>query len=231
MEALEDMHSNHVKTKKGKMKEKKTIEKKGNGKMTNKKIDEALFGEVGDLAKHLNGIYAKINSAESFLEDASAQLPMGTGQLSEVTRKTEEATQQILDDTEKILGNHDLMGTRLESLKATLFDESLDGLMMIKEDIKALSALLEDNKQVMFNLVTTLSFQDPAGQEIKKVESMLQGLQSRLLKMIITFGEKVKGNEVSEDRGEALLTKLEDSNKDERLNQDLVDTVLKEYGF
>jgi len=191
----------------------------------------ALFGEVGELTKYLNEMVAKIQSAESVMESVSEELPLGTDQISEVTRKTEEATQKILDDTEKVSENHDLMTLQLESLKATLFDESLRSQEKIKADVKELCRLIEDNKQVMFNLVGTLSFQDPAGQQLRKVSHMLQSLQSRMLKMVITFGKKVRGDVVPEQQEEALLSELEYSSEGEAIDQDLVDSVLKGYGF
>ena len=192
---------------------------------------EALYGEVGELAKYLNQIMGKLRSAESVMETVSEELPLGTDQLSEANRRTEEATAKILDDTEKVNDNHGEMAARLESLKATLFDEQLQEQEKVKADIKALCKLLEDNKQVMFNLVGTLSFQDPTGQQIRKVSAMLQALQARMLKMVITFGKKVRGNTVPEKREEELLSELEYSGTCEKIEQDLVDSVLKEYGF
>lgn len=193
---------------------------------------DSLYEEVGDLAKYISALTQKVTSAESLMEDAFNDLPRGTDQLSEVGRKTEEATQHILDDTERLIGNHELMSTKLESLKATLFDENLQNAMTIKEDISALGTLLKNSKDVMFNLVGTLSFQDPAGQEIKKVEAMLKALQSRLLKLVIAFGKGKKNPSLSEHEEKQILSQLESpSNKGERLNQELVDSVLKAYGF
>jgi len=191
----------------------------------------SLFGEVGEMTKYLNEMVGKIQSAESVMESVSEELPLGTDQISEVTRKTEEATQKILDDTEKVSENNDLMTIQLESLKATLFDESLRSQEKVKADVKEICRLIEDNKQVMFNLVGTLSFQDPAGQQLRKVTHMLKALQSRMLKMVITFGKKVRGDVVPEKQEEALLTELEYSSEGEEIDQDLVDSVLKGYGF
>ncbi|MBN4054178.1 protein phosphatase CheZ [Nitrospira defluvii] len=207
------------------------IESKSNGDRCNNTGEEALYGEVGDLAKYISTMTSGVDSAESFMEDASAALPKGSSELLEVTRATEEATQQILDDTEKIIVNHELMAAKLESLKATLFGETLSAANEVKEDITALNTLIKHNKDVMFNLVATLSFQDPAGQQIKKVDAMLRNLQSRLLKLVVTFGKQTKGNEVAEKKTEALLSELGDSIEGKKLDQDLVDSVLKEYGF
>ena len=229
MEALKDQHPNNEVS----HQEKETAPE-GNIFLPAEATGEdniSLFGEVGEITKYLNEMLGKIQSAESVMESVSEELPLGTDQISEVTRNTEEATQKILDDTEKVGENHDLMSVQLESLKATLFDESLRSQEKVKADVKELCRLIEDNKQVMFNLVGTLSFQDPAGQQLRKVSHMLQTLQSRMLKMVITFGKKVRGDVVPKKKEEELLSELEYSSEGEAIDQDLVDSVLKGYGF
>ena len=232
MEALENTHSDN-----GEIKEDQRPQTESDAAPLENETSErhennaALYGEVGELAKDLNGIVGKFNMAGSMMESVSNELPFGTDELTEVGRKTEEATQKILDDADKVIDNNDLMSDRLQSLKATLFDESMDAQDKVKEDVKALCELLEENKKTMFNLVSTLSFQDPAGQQLRKVTNMLKSLQSRILKIVVNFGHTVGSVAVSEDRQEELLSELEYSSDGEALEQDLVDSVLKEYGF
>ncbi len=192
---------------------------------------DGLYEEVGDLTKYISLMSQKVGGNATLIDDVYIDLPRSSDQIHEVTRKTEEATQLILDDAEKIIGNHELMSGKLESLKATLFDESLKNTMTVKEDITALSALLRSNKDVMLNLVGTLSFQDPAGQDLKEVETMLQNLQSRLLKLIIAFGKDKGKTGISEVREKEIIKEVEERSKKKSLNQALVDSVLKAYGF
>ncbi len=194
-------------------------------------LEEDLYGEVGDLAKYLSGVCSKIQTAEDFMDDAASDLPMGTDQLSEVAKKQEEATQDILDDTDKIIENGEQMEASLASLRATLFSEELSARAEIKEDVMALCKLVEANRNVMFSLTAKMSFQDSTGQQIQKVATMLNTLQSRLLKMVVTFGKKSdhkQAKKVTVDRGDQLLEKL---NEEDKMNQNLVDTVLSEFGF
>lgn len=232
MKAVENTHSNNGDAGEAQMpkeaSEKTVVENTVSDELQNQ---SALYGEVGELAKDLSGMVGKFQVAGSEMESVSSQLPFGTDELAEVSRKTEEATQKILDDSDKVIDNNDLMSDRLHSLKATLFDESIDAHDKVKEDIKALCELLEANKKTMFNLVGTLSFQDPAGQQLRKVSNMLQGLQSRILKIIVNFGHTEGSVDVSEDRQEEFLSELEYSTDGDVLEQDLVDSVLKEYGF
>ncbi len=193
--------------------------------------DPDLYSEVGELAQYLNEIVGKIRSAGSMMESVSNQIPFGRDELSEVSRKTEEATQKILDDADKVIDNDDLMFERIASLKATLLDESLKSEIKVQEELKTLSSLLDDNKATMFNLVGTLSFQDPAGQQLRKVSTSLEQLRARILKMVVTFGRGAKRVKIAEAREEELLSGLEYSSEGDTLDQDLVDSVLKEYGF
>ena len=193
--------------------------------------DSDLYLEVGELAQYLNGMVGKLSSAGSLMESLSSELPFGTDELTEVGRKTEEATQKILDDSDRVIDNHELMSARLDSLKSALLGEPIQAEGRIKEDIETLCQLLEENKATMFNLVGTLSFQDPAGQQLRKVTNMLKMLQSRILKMVVGFGQSAGGTHVEQQRQKELMTELEYSSDGEALEQDLVDSVLKEYGF
>lgn len=192
---------------------------------------KALDAGADELGQSLNEMLAKVRIAGSVMESVSSELHQGTDELKEVSRKTEEATTKILDDSEKVVENHALMSERIASIKAALFDESLKAEENIKADFKALNALLDENKATMLNLVGTLSFQDPAGQQMRKVSSMLKVFQSRLLKMVVTFGENGEGFVPDPELKETLLSELEYSSGGTALDQDLVDRVLKECGF
>ncbi len=232
MKTVENSHSNHGKTEEAHTPQPGSKETPIEGDVSvADQTQAALYGEIGGLAKDLTGMVGKFHEAGSEMESVSNQLPFGTDELDEVSRKTEEATQKILDDSDKVIDNNDLMSERISSLKATLFDESIDAHEKVKEDIKALCLLLEENKKTMFNLVGTLSFQDPAGQQLRKVTNMLKSLQSRILKIVVNFGHTMGSVDVSEDRQEELLSELEYTTDGETLEQDLVDSVLKEYGF
>lgn len=192
---------------------------------------EDLYEEVGVLAKYLSGVCSKIRTAEDFMSDASSDLPMGTNELAKVAKKQEEATQGILDDTDKIIENDEKLEGLLTSLRSKLFSEELSARNEIKEEVMALCGLVENNKNIMFSLMAKLSFQDSTGQQIQKVADMMNILQSRLLKMVVTFGkksERKQAKKVSVDRGDQLLEKL---NNEERMEQGLVDSVLAEFGF
>lgn len=192
---------------------------------------QALEEGMSTEAASPNEMMAKVRIVGSVIEKVSSELHYGTDQLREISRKTEEATTKILDNSDEVVENHALMSDRIDSIKATLFDESLKAEEKIKSDLNALSNLLNENKRLMLNLVGNLSFQDPAEQQMRHVSSMLQVFQSRLLKMVVTFGENSTEAISDSELKETILNELEYASDGEALDQDLVDRVLREWGF
>ncbi len=190
-----------------------------------------LYAEVGELALYLNKMVTKVRTAGSIMESVSSELHIGRDELQDVHRKTEEATTKILDDADKIVENHSLMSERIEDIQTALNHESPIEKENLEANLKHLTQLLDENKLTMMNLVGTLSFQDPAGQQLRKVNAMLKVFQSRLLKMVVTFGQNNPESDPGPEHKEALLSELEYSASGEKLDQQLVDRVLKEYGF
>lgn len=195
-----------------------------------KGVNAELYKEIGDLAKYLNEMFQTLQSAESDMQEASAQIPFGREQLSDVNQFTEEATHRILAYAEKAIGNQNLLVSSVEFLKTMAASGSMD-LVKTREHLDRISSLSGDNKKILVDIVFALGFQDLAAQRLRKIETALQEVQSRILKLIITFGIKVGSNTVTVDKQEAMLTELSESSKTERLEQGLVDDILKEFGF
>ncbi len=195
-----------------------------------KGVNAELYKELGDLAKHLNEIFRTLQSAELDIQEASAQIPFGREQLSDVTQFTEEATHRILGYAEKAIDNQNLLTPSVEFLKAMAASGSMDPVKT-REHLDRVSSLLGDNKKILVDIVFALEFQDLTAQRLRKIETAMQEVQSRILRLIITFGVKVGVNPVAVDKQEAMLTELSESSKTERLEQDLVDDILKEFGF
>lgn len=197
-------------------------------------VTARLYGELGNLAKYLNMMLKEIQSAE--LQKASNQIPLITGQLSDVTRYTEEETHRILEYTEKTMSNHDLMTTSLDSVKAALAGDAPDKAQLT-EGVDQVYALAEENKKILMDLLMALSFQDLAGQRMRKIEDLMQEVQSRILKLILALGLKARSHSASKSdtpiQAEATATapKLEGPASAHGLNQGVVDDILKEFGF
>ncbi|MFY9269194.1 MAG: protein phosphatase CheZ [Candidatus Manganitrophaceae bacterium] len=218
----------------GPLEEKKLEEVQAVGNITEEDTKKGpqtdLYGELGDLAKDMNGMLSKFLSVEEEMRQASADIPVEADQLTGLRRFTEEATHKILGYTEKSMDHHDGMAERLERLKSLLPRRS-GRVKEMQKEVEALSLLVTEDKKVLMDLLMALEFQDLASQRLKKIAATLQEVQSRILKLVITFGAKVRGDKTEHDKEAHLLKRLETSSETETLNQGLVNDILKEFGF
>ena len=83
----------------------------------------------------------------------------------------------------------------------------------------------------LLDITVALSFQDLVAQRVKKLVTILEDVQSKLLKLVVTFRLKQDQDKVEKDgRGQEMLKQLEASNNT-AIQQDLVDDILGEFGF
>ena len=193
-------------------------------------VNGRIYGELGSLAKHLNTVMKRLEAVERPAEEAIHGIPQATDQLSDITKLTEEGTHRVMEYTETAMDNHDRMIHDLKALKQSLPPDVLDH-HDVKEKVAALGLLLQDNKKILMDLFTALEFQDLAAQRVKKIRAELQEVESRVLKLIVAMGVDMRGKPMAADKQQSLLTELEASTKAERLDQRLVDDILKEFGF
>lgn len=178
-------------------------------------ISGELYGQVGALAKYINITIKKLQTVEPNIDQASDKIPEASVQLSEITKATEEATHSVMAQVERMLDSQDLVLHYLD-------------LIVSGEDISKASdqikQIVKENKDVLLDIITGLSFQDLTGQKIKTIISLIEEVEKRILHLIVTFGLKAKETKKVDDT----LKEFTDSTK---LEQGLVDNVLKEFGF
>ena len=79
--------------------------------------------------------------------------------------------------------------------------------------------------------IPALSFQDLVAQRVKKLLTILEEVEHKLLKLVVVFGLKQENVKTDrESRGYQMLKQLEQS-KSTALQQDLVDDILGQFGF
>ncbi len=178
-------------------------------------IDGELFGQIGELAKYINATIKKLQTVEPNIALATAKIPAASLQLSEITKATEEATHNVMGQVECVLDNQDLLLHHIEAIEK--------GVDLTKE-IGELKQITADNKEILLDIITGLSFQDLTGQKMKTIISLIEEIEKRIIHLIVTFGLKSKTGieENSPLKGFTDNTKIE---------QDLVDTILREFGF
>jgi len=178
-------------------------------------IKEELYGQLGDIARYINATIKKMQSVEPNIAHASDKIPQASVQLSEISKATEEATHNVMTQVEKVLDNHDLIIHHTES--AERGNDLPNSLGEVRN-------VVSENREILLDIITGLSFQDLTGQKIKKIVGLIEDVEKRLLQLIVTFG--LKSKDAAED--DSTLKEFSDN---PTLKQDVVDNILKEFGF
>ena len=72
--------------------------------------------------------------------------------------------------------------------------------------------------------------QDLVAQRIKKIITILDDVEHKLLQMVVVFGAKQNGAQDANGKADQMLKELEAS-RSTALKQDLVDDILGQFGF
>lgn len=177
-------------------------------RMVSKGQDE-LFKEVGRVTRKLHDSLKSFKEAiDPRLKDmAIKEMPSAIDNLQFVIEKTEEAANKTMGVVEKYILGMDDLATHIRNLKEP--EESVSYLKDFKNK-------LEDD---LTEILTAQSFQDITGQTIKKVIKLVGDIEEELVRLIATFGVKI-------EEGKKVETMIP-----EKVSQEDVDDLLKEFGF
>lgn len=178
-------------------------------------IGDELYGQIGEIAKYINTTIKKLQTVEPAVSQASDKIPQASAQLSEITRATEEATHNIMSQVEHVLDSQDLILHHLDSL-----EKEGD----INRSVNEIKQIVTENKEALLNIITGLSFQDLTGQKLEAIIGLIEEVEKRMLHLIVTFGLKSKEG-IRDDNT------LKEFSSSSVIKQDLVDCILKEFGF
>ena len=158
----------------------------------------------------------------------SAQLPQAAAHLLDLNKMTEEGTMEVMRLAEIIQDNRARAAKELAAVVSTL--EAVDCHTLAARLGKTASELAQDDKHLM-DIMTALSFQDLVAQRVKKLVTIIEDVQCKLVELVVVFGLKQEGAP-SEAQGKAgeMLKQLEAS-KSTAIKQDLADELLSEFGF
>jgi chemotaxis protein CheZ len=191
--------------------------------------DRQLFVKIGELARYLDETMRRLSALEHPLTNSTSQLPHASDTLTELTRMTEEGTHTIMELTEGLLLNHRQFQAGLTAIHTALSEEG-PGQTGILAKVGGLADLAASNQKSLMDIITALSFQDLTGQRIKKVVGVLDEVQSRLVELVVVFGLQGVPEPADKDRAAVLLKEL-GATKATSIKQDVVDDLLKEFGF
>lgn len=190
--------------------------------------EHRLYEELGSLARFVDSARNAISAASPQIISSSIQLPTATSHLSDLSKMTEDGTLEVMRLTEMMQDNHGQIAKELSAVIEVL--RAMDCLTLAGRLRKVTSVLTQDDKYLM-EIMTALSFQDLVAQRVKKLVTILDEVQGKLMKLVVVFG--LQGNsEAASDVGTAgdLLKQLEES-KTTSMQQKVADDILAQFGF
>jgi chemotaxis protein CheZ len=191
----------------------------GNGK---------LYNELGELARYLESAMRKMAEVGAPMVANSAHLPQVTAHLLDLNKMTEEGTLEVMRLTEIIQDNRARAAKELAAVVSTL--EAVDCRTLAARLGKTANELAQDDKHLM-DIMTALSFQDLVAQRVKKLVTIVEDVQCKLVELVVVFGLKHEGA-APETQGKAgEMLRQREASKSTAIKQDLADELLSEFGF
>jgi chemotaxis protein CheZ len=187
-----------------------------------------LYDELGELARYLESAMRKMAEVGAPMVANNAQLPQATAHLLDLNKMTEEGTLEVMRLTEIIQENRARAAKELAAVISTL--EAVDCTTLAVRLEKTAQELAQDDKHLM-DIMTTLSFQDLVAQRVKKLVTIVEDVQCKLVELVVVFGLKQEcATPEAQGKAGEMLRQLEAS-KSTALKQDLADELLSEFGF
>jgi chemotaxis protein CheZ len=187
-----------------------------------------LYDELGELARYLESAIRKMAEVGAPMVADSAQLHQATAHLLDLNTMTEAGTLEVMRLAEIIQDNRARAAKELATVVSTL--DAVDCKTLAARLGKTAQELAQDDKHLM-DIMTALSFQDLVAQRVKKLVTIVEDVQCKLVELVVVFGLKQEGT-APETQGKAgeMLRQLEAS-KSTAIKQDLADELLSEFGF
>ncbi len=192
------------------------------------KLDHKLYEELGALARFVDNARNAISVASPQIKSSSMQLPTAASHLSDLSKLTEDGTLEVMRLTEMMQDNHGKIAKDLSAIVEVL--RAMDCVTLAGRLGNMTSVLAQDDKYLM-DIMTALSFQDLVAQRVKKLVTILDDVQGKLMELVVVFGLQEKP-EVASEAGIAgdMLKQLEES-KTTSMKQKVADDILAQFGF
>lgn len=193
-----------------------------------KKRGHKLYEELGDLARFVDNAMKTISNVGPQILSSSQQLPTASSHLSDLNKMTEEGTLEVMRLTELIQDEHSHIGKEMKAVIEVL--QTMD-CAKLAERLDSINSLLGQEGKYLTEIMTALSFQDLVAQRVKKLVSILDEVQQRLMELVVVFGLQQNGAKVvTEGTAGDLLKQLEES-KTTAMKQKVADDILAQFGF
>lgn len=187
--------------------------------------------ELALLVKFVDKTRNGLDSIESTVKLSTEKFPEASRQIDIVAGELESAANNIITLLESMMLEQERTQYLIKSLSEWINSVSADNKDKAVDAIGQLGAINMKLKKDLMEIFSNLSFQDLTGQKLKKVMTSLSSVETRLLELALTFdivGDKSKVHKAKKD----MLDALSETKKAEpmKLNQDVVDKILRELG-
>ena len=138
-------------------------------------------------------------------------IPQTADQLEGIIETTEHAANKIMDNLESLQSDSETMAAILSDLESgkisipagngAAYEAEIDSQASeaMAPLIKHLTAIIAANSAMIAETFVQMSFQDLTGQRIKRIMNLVSHMESRLQKMVVSFGIKVAEKERNPD--------------------------------
>ena len=133
-----------------------------------------------------------------------------------------DAADTLFTLTEKAIEDNARSSELLQSIHQAVGSSGNEAGAAVEELIN----INKESKEELLAVFEAMSFQDLAGQKILKINDLIGGVESKILKILVIMGRS-QGNNT--DKQDEMLTSLNVSNGP--IDQGLVDDILKNFGL
>jgi chemotaxis protein CheZ len=171
--------------------------------------ESGLYKKVGLVTRKLHNSIAEFRDVldPRLKKIADDEVPRAVDNLQFVITKTEEAANRTIEIVEKYIAGMEEFSRQIEKVKSP------------KASVKYLEEFRDSMRNDLTEILLAQEFQDITGGNIKKVIDLVNAIETELIGLIATFGVKAEGK-----AGEGREVQ-------EKVTQDDVDELLKEFGF
>ncbi|MDW8066158.1 MAG: protein phosphatase CheZ [Aquificaceae bacterium] len=177
---------------------------------------------VRELLEEVKSLEAKLDEVVKPLEESSNTIPMASGSLEDVIKYTEQSVHEIMGILNNIMTDTDKIQKEVDFLL------SLNPVASIKNRLENIKGLSTNISSLLLQVVTLMSFQDLASQQIKRVIEVLENLKKTILKIIVS---SIEASGLSLEQKEKIVGKATEVLTGDRIFQEDVDKLLEELGL
>lgn len=181
------------------------------------------------MARFIDTTMKTLSEFSAPVNNSTQQLPQAMSHLTDLKAMTERGTHEVIRQVEAIQDNHVRLAQTLKDLTHAL--RLAQASSSLTDQLQSIARTLTDDDKRLIEIMTALSFQDLVAQSVNKLVTILDEVEHKLLQLVVVFGPYQK-QVAQKDQGKAseMLKQLE-ATKSTSMNQDLVDEILKQFGF